>query len=116
MVRRRFDDYIATVYSQEETMVKGSRVKAQTIVYENIKCSLWRSRATSSPTGLEVQTEKNQYELNFDSWRTLLAIGQTIEVQWMGKYRIIDVVKHTRANGIIDNYQVIAQKTTNDTN
>jgi hypothetical protein len=117
MVKRKFSDYKCTVYDEVATYIKWSVVQVKQIVYENIDCAVWEKRAISTPNSLEVQAEKNQYEINFDSSRTLLKIGQTIKVDGMGTYRIISQpVKHTRSNGIVDNIHVITQKTVNDTN
>lgn len=98
------------------SMTKGSLVQGRVLVYENIHCALWKSRTSNVPTWLEEQTEKNQYEMNFDMSRTLLKIWQTIDVSGMWLYRVTDVIKHYNASGLLDNIQVFVQKTTNDTN
>lgn len=107
---RRFYNYTASVYTFQDEMVRGSKVRKKVLKYNNIKIAFWGNSRSLNNTSLANETDQNNYEINFMPWFPV-DIGDFVEIEGR-TFKVQQVIKHHRHNGVLDNYQVLISVTT----
>lgn len=107
---RKFYNYIATVYTTGTQTVKGSLVESKVIKYRNINVALWKNTRSYRESTLWVQTDSNEFEVNFQPQHPVNVWDRISLKIW--EFKIDQVVEHHNAKGKLDNLQAFISPTT----
>lgn len=109
---KKYYNSICSIYTFGSIIERGSKIEDLSLLYDNIKCAIWRVSSSYWQTNQAVQTDSNSYIMDLDAIYNQVKIWDVVKINWTDYKVMNNPLPHERYNGVIDNYEFIINRTT----